>query len=741
MTGIDSEFLSKIWKDTAGYVRVAVRKDEAWEQEYVAWPNIDAVVRFYGRYADGWDAYYNPTIYSTPDKSNPLGAHYVWADFDGTAPDTYEEVPTHRVQTSGEFNQHVYWELDGFYDPHTVELANRLRAYKLDADKGSWDFGQMLRVPGTLNYKYDSPMQVTLLPALGEALPIRLDKELLIQSRDAEEVSFKLVEPSKLVDKTGRIQAYLKKGEWTKDRSAALFHISCLGYESGLDDNEVATVLWHADKNAIKKWSSRWNGEKLLAADISRLLGRTRNRSAKDNTFSGLTQNLAISPVVQKALTDTELFWQARPELQHILTFSRARFTPPWPVLGCVLARVVASIEPNFVLPAIVGKKASLNLFVGLVGGPGSGKSVSNGVAEDCIKWPVDIFKTSPGSGEGLTRAYKIVHKTKDGFETIPLNSRALFVAEEIDTLTALKSRQASTLMPELRKAYMGETLGFAYADATKRVLLKDHEYRLCLTVGIQPDRAEQLISESDGGTPQRFLWMPAVDPNAPEIDPDEPEPLVWKNPFEVTEKVVVPAEPSKAFLSMGTDTELVPEIHTPAKELVLINVSGKPRDTIIQNRKNTRRTGVDLLDGHKLLTQLKVAAALAFLSGRTDVNDEDWDLAKIVMHVSDETRSEVIGSIQQVTARKNQARAHNEAVRAVVIDEVKEDAAKKRVSKNILSKLTSEWVVHSDIRRKLKADIRPMFEDVIAELIELGQVEMKEETYNSKPVIKYKLP
>jgi hypothetical protein len=43
----------------------------------------------------------------------------------------------------------------------------------------------------------------------------------------------------------------------------------------------------------------------------------------------------------------------------------------------------------------------------------------------------------------------------------------------------------------------------------------------------------------------------------------------------------------------------------------------------------------VDPLDGHALLTRLKVAAALMALEGRTLIGTADWSLAGYVMDVS----------------------------------------------------------------------------------------------------------
>lgn len=46
MTNIDSDFLKSIWKEAKGFVRVGALKDKQWEQEYLPWPDIDAVRAF-----------------------------------------------------------------------------------------------------------------------------------------------------------------------------------------------------------------------------------------------------------------------------------------------------------------------------------------------------------------------------------------------------------------------------------------------------------------------------------------------------------------------------------------------------------------------------------------------------------------------------------------------------------------------------------------------------------------------
>jgi hypothetical protein len=84
--------------------------------------------------------------------------------------------------------------------------------------------------------------------------------------------------------------------------------------------------------------------------------------------------------------------------------------------------------------------------------------------------------------------------------------------APEVDTMHALKIRQASTLFADLNKAWMAEPLSWAYVDQTKSINLPEHRYRLGLIVGIQPAKAHAILEDPDAGTPQRYLWLAKSD-------------------------------------------------------------------------------------------------------------------------------------------------------------------------------------------------------------------------------------
>jgi hypothetical protein len=187
-----------------------------------------------------------------------------------------------------------------------------------------------------------------------------------------------------------------------------------------------------------------------------------------------------------------------------------------------------------------------------------------------------------------------------------------LFDAPEVDTLSALHTRQSSTLFAELKKAWMGEALGFSYADEDKRLPIEAHSYRLALVVGVQPKRAGVLFEEADGGLPQRFLWFPTPNPAAPDVRPPELAPWPWSPLFLVDVRGPIP-------------------------------VCQVARDYIDDHYLTRHRGEGHTLDAHSALARLKVAAALALLDQRAEVTEDDWRLAAVPMGVSDRTRAAVV--------------------------------------------------------------------------------------------------
>jgi hypothetical protein len=395
-------------------------------------------------------------------------------------------------------------------------------------------------------------------------------------------------------------------------------------------------------------------------------------------------------------------FWLSRPILGHIYEFARARRAGPWGVLGMVLARVVASTPPFVVLPPLVGDDASLNTYVGLVGVSGGGKGAAEAAAAACLDADMSFHTAGVGSGEGLAHLFARRTGRQQAFE---MHTTAVMLSvPEIDTMAALGGRSGATIMPELRKAWVGEGLGFAYADPTKHLPIASHSYRLCLSAGIQPKRAGFLLDDSDAGTPQRFIWMPVTDPSAPENKPEQPTPWAWKLPqWPVadyrTGRVVMPVcQRAQAVIDAARLARL-------------------------------RGTQAEANDAHSLLAREKVAAGLSLLDGRFGILDEDWDLSGLVMNVSDLTRARVIDARRMAEDAKNKARGRMDADRAVIVQEKVELATVRRIAKALLRKLKAEgdWVPKGKVRQMLASRDREMCEQALDSLNMTGEIDVKD--------------
>jgi hypothetical protein len=112
------------------------------------------------------NVFYSPALYkaSRPVKENVLGSWFLWVDFDGNAPVSWEDldssvsVPEPSLVIQSSLPGH---ELDEFLtDIDLLEDRNRALAYILHADTSGWDADQILRPIHTTNHKRGMPVIV-----------------------------------------------------------------------------------------------------------------------------------------------------------------------------------------------------------------------------------------------------------------------------------------------------------------------------------------------------------------------------------------------------------------------------------------------------------------------------------------------------------------------------------------------------------------------------------------------------
>jgi hypothetical protein len=344
---------------------------------------------------------------------------------------------------------------------------------------------------------------------------------------------------------------------------------------------------------------------------------------------------------------DEKKFWNAYPELAACRAYARSVRVGPWAMLGSALAIASATIPPYVVLPDSVGDYASVNLYVALPGRSGKIKSQAIAAARAWLRTTPRVDPIKPGSGQGIAKCFAYVKRTKG--EPVQVGKRwtAVAVVPEIDTLTAAGSMSGSSLWAELRSAWSDERVGHDYTDATKTIVLQPRRYRLAMIVGVQPLRAKPLFDDADAGTPQRFVWFLVGDPDAPDDRPEQPPPLTLPRwPVDETHNLEDIDDFWAQRLDTPADRDKLTILTTPAEAAEAV-------DTVARE-KLKGNPDVDPLDGHRLLCQLKVAAALMRLCNRVEVTSQDWELAGVVMAVSDRTREEVQAELAADTTRRN---------------------------------------------------------------------------------------
>ncbi|WLP89945.1 hypothetical protein [Gordonia sp. NB41Y] len=410
-----------------------------------------------------------------------------------------------------------------------------------------------------------------------------------------------------------------------------------------------------------------------------------------------------------------EAFWSSRESLAHIRDYALACMVSAWGFLGVLIVYALDSVPYSTALPGIADDPApgSLNTIVGLVAESGGNKSrILRTVRAYIDRSDLDI---PIGSGEGIAKAYvrrpqqnrrptgsaDDANTFRHGTELYEWQRRnAVFTASEVDTLAALMKRSSATLAGALRQAFSGETLGFAYADETKRALVPDGGYRFGLIVGIQPRRSAALLDDADGGTPQRVLWMPVADPRCRR---DNRPPL--------------PAPYTPACIDLWPNRISLPPVATEA-----IEIAAEER---AQGDGNP-------LDGHHLFVRAKVAAALAVIDGRTAVTTEDWQLSATVMRVSDSTRSRCIAALRTANEQANRARAEAEGIRTDITEETRQRLTVERVERvaqTIVRAVTTHGTMtRSDARKRVSGRDRVLYDDAIEWAVDAGLLEADDE-------------
>jgi hypothetical protein len=422
-----------------------------------------------------------------------------------------------------------------------------------------------------------------------------------------------------------------------------------------------------------------------------------------------------------------ESFWQSRPVLAHIRDAARAASTSPDAVLGDVLARLASMVSPELRFHTGIGTPASLNLITALVGSSGTGKSSANDVARELLPAPAllhqqDDFRDGLplGSGEGLVEAYMGFRQQETGevYKSgsrngepkteqvrVQVRQRVFFYQDEGAGLSKMLERAGATIGTILRSAWGGGLVGQANARTETTRVLHPGTYSLGLVIGYQLGAAQALLSPEnvDGGTPQRFLFVSAVDPDAPDDAPEHPGPL------DTEAMLCQPTGDDQLAAAPGgkprTGVILFPEpVRAELRSRRLAGLRGERDDE-------------NPLDAQGPVLRGKVAALLALLDGRGQVTEEDWRLSAVVWETSRAIRDRLVEHGREERQREADARDDAAVTRAqrVAVAQAQAHAAVDRVARQLARKVHEKGTQTLGAAKKLTAGRdKPLFQEAL---------------------------
>src|SRR5690606_37493538 len=239
--------------------------------------------------ADHYDLYFCPLPFSEPKRKKELvkRTKLLWQDLDYANPQYFDKelMPTTYWESSpGRF--HGLWELEKTYRKSglpDIETLNHDLAYHVGADRGGWDFTQVLRIPGTRNHKYEEKTLITYKRKDGDPVPYKKLRSIV---KRYEKKELQSVEPlqegdvDQILAKWGAklprtilqmlMQDYAPVGE----RSDTIWYLENKLYEIGLTPEEIFTLI---KNSAWNKYKGRHDENERLQRELEKIIADAGN--------------------------------------------------------------------------------------------------------------------------------------------------------------------------------------------------------------------------------------------------------------------------------------------------------------------------------------------------------------------------------------------------------------------------------------------------------------------------------
>ena len=213
-------------------------------------------------------------------KENAAALLALYVDGDGAKVTPSLPAPTAIVQSSPGREQ-FYCGLTEPVTPEFGERLNRRLALAMGGDKAGWDLTQLLRPPGTPNYKYADAPLVCLLELRDERYdPMELDRLLPpLSQEESERAISRLPRPKglgptpnllRLSQRMQNLIRYGNRGEY-ESRSEADMAVCVAMFGAGYSVDEVWATMTDPTNGISEKFAQKGRrGEQYLELTISK---------------------------------------------------------------------------------------------------------------------------------------------------------------------------------------------------------------------------------------------------------------------------------------------------------------------------------------------------------------------------------------------------------------------------------------------------------------------------------------
>lgn len=600
------------------------------------------------------------------------------------AVDTMVPAPTHIIESGHGFNLH--WNLSEVLDPaEGKQLSDGFFRYMeatYDLKNDRTDMASILRVPGTYNHKSEPVMEVIVaradndgydpahisdnywLPEPETPRPIQIEANEAFKAPATITARYDNDEtPVEFMKRNHNVHNWLQRQGW---QAGTIRGEEEQMTRPGKDARHGTSATMHHDTNIVNIYTTTidptWAGIGHQSQTVLTLNGfdawMIENGYNNVSDASRAIRQLMPTktrPPAQTSANETgpgdetadhdstanlnlpDTFWETRDTLAHIKQAAWARSCSPDAVLAGVIARYSASLPPQIKLPL----DGTLDVFFVVQGHSGAGKSKAGKTARavtnlENIKGV--MMDRNVGSGEGLAEAFfewldeddRPCGPNKKGARKVRTRHGLHFSTDEGAALQASAGRANSILIPTLCAAWMGEPIGQLLADPTKSRMIDPMTVRVSAEIRIQTAHGWKLFDEAfaSTGLSQRMVCVSAIDPQIAHNYQTGKTPPEWPGPLNLPRPTIVGGERVLTYC--------------PAIQNLLAQEAAAVHDPTWVGSP---------LDTHRTLSAIKIAAILALWENRTEISQQDFDIASQILDTH--TANRTILKASQTEARR----------------------------------------------------------------------------------------